>query len=497
MHHFGTYGRGRAHCLFTVLADSRLQELGRRVAGVMALLHEAKQPVGVFVVDADPGQRRLLAGLITERTGGRFTATTCASYEEALAASATRHDAILIADLATIGGLTRVPEFARNGSTLIATSDTGSLSTAVAAVKAGAIDYLPKPIGARVLIERLNAAVAAWRPAVPTEAVGPAPLAHATEVGDFAGFVGRSPAMLAVYDKIRRMAPSSAPVFLTGESGTGKELAAEAIHAHAGADGRPFVAINCSAIPRELMESEIFGHVRGAFTGATEHRAGAAELADGGTLFLDEIAEMDLGLQAKLLRFVQSGTLRRVGGTEQLQVNVRIVSATNRDPLKEVQAGRFRADLFYRLDVLPIHLPPLNARREDIGPLAAHFLALYGQEEGCGPLTLDPATLGALMAHDWPGNVRELANAIRRMVVLGGAVELPDGGLPAAAATDRHDPSPAAAVRPFWHQERRIIEAALDAFGGNIARAAAALELSPSTLYRKRQSWLERGAGDA
>ena len=465
----------------------------------MALVHELSQPVGVFVVDADPGQRRLLAGLIAERTGGRFTATTCASYEEAVAAAATRRDAILIADLATIGGPAGVPEFARNGSALIATSDTGSLSTAVAAMKAGAVDFLPKPIGARALIERLNAAVAAWRPS-PPEPATPALLPHPTGDGDFAGFVGRSPAMRAVYDKIQRMAPSRAPVFLTGQSGTGKELAAEAIHTHAGAEGRPFVAINCSAIPRELMESEIFGHVRGAFTGASEHRAGAAELADGGTLFLDEIAEMDLRLQAKLLRFVQSGTLRRVGGTEQKQVSVRIISATNRDPIEEVKAGRFRADLFYRLHVLPIDLPPLSARREDIPLLAAHFLARYAAEEGCDLVTLDGAALAALAAHDWPGNVRELASVIRRMVVLGGhagIADAPPAAAPAPAPSGEPDPMSSAAIEPHWRQEQRIIEAALDAFGGNIARAAAALELSPSTLYRKRQSWLERGADSA
>ena len=469
----------------------------------MALVQELAQPVGVFVVDADPGQRRMLAGLIGERTGGRFTAVTCASYEEAVAAASGHADAILVADLATIGGPDRVPEFARHGAALIVTSDSGSLSTAVAAVKAGAADFLPKPVGARVLIERLNAAVAGWQPqaaarapaAVATAAAAPAAATGAG--GDFAGFVGRAPAMLAIYDTIRRMAPSQAPVFVTGESGTGKELAAEAIHAHAGAGERPFVAINCSAIPRELMESEIFGHVRGAFTGASEHRAGAAELADGGTLFLDEIAEMDLGLQAKLLRFVQSGTLQRVGGTEQKRVNVRIVSATNRDPLTEVAAGRFRADLFYRLHVLPIHLPPLRERSADIPRLAAHFLARYGAEEGRGPVALDPATLAALTAHDWPGNVRELANAIRRMVVLGGSdgFGLLPGPATVAEGGASPQPAPAGGLEPYWRQERRIIETAVSACGGNIARAAAALELSPSTLYRKRLSWAERPAG--
>ena len=202
---------------------------------------------------------------------------------------------------------------------------------------------------------------------------------------------------------------------------------------------------------------------------------------------------MDLRLQAKLLRFVQSGTLRRVGGTELKRVSVRIISATNRDPLKEVEAGRFRADLFYRLHVLPIHMPPLSERREDIPLLAAHFLAGYAAEEGSAPVALDAGTLAALTAHDWPGNVRELANMVRRMVVLGGGADIPDHPPPVAAAADRQA-SPAPAVAPYWRQERQIIEAALDAFGGNIARAAAALELSPSTIYRKRQSWLEQRA---
>ncbi len=453
----------------------------------MALVQDASQPVGVLVVDADAGQRRMLAGMIAERTGGRFTATACASYEEAVAAVGGRRDSILLADLATVGGPTRLPELARGGFSLIATSDNGSLNTAVAAMKAGAVDFLTKPIGARALIERLDAAVAGWKPTV-MAAQSPTPEAT---TADFADFIGRSPVMLAVYDRIRRMAPSQAPVFLTGESGTGKELAAEAIHSHAGMDGRPFVAINCSAIPRDLMESEIFGHVRGAFTGATENRAGAAELADGGTLFLDEICEMDLGLQAKLLRFVQTGTLRRVGGTETKRVAVRIVCATNRDPLAEVAAGTFRADLFYRLHVLPVHLPPLRDRRDDIVPLAEFFLARTAHEEGSTVESLDDATRAALTGYDWPGNVRELANVIRRMVVLGdkGMIPTAVASREAGAGTTAH------AVRPYWQQERRIVEQALAAFDGSIARAAAALELSPSTIYRKRQSWADQPGG--
>ncbi len=190
----------------------------------------------------------------------------------------------------------------------------------------------------------------------------PAPIVVCDEFEGFEGFIGASSAMTTIYEQIRRISPSKAPVFVTGESGTGKEVAAEAIHARSDRAGGPFIALNCSAIPKELMESEIFGHVKGAFTGAHEERAGAAELAHGGTLFLDEICEMDLALQAKLLRFVQTGTVRRVGDTRLRTVNVRFVCATNREPIREVEAGRFREDLFYRLHVLPLHLPPLRER---------------------------------------------------------------------------------------------------------------------------------------
>jgi two-component system, repressor protein LuxO len=359
-------------------------------------------------------------------------------------------------------------------------------------MKSGASDFMAKPIGAKALIERLDAAVAGWAAPASPEPAAPVPR------NDFAGFIGRSAPMVAVYEQIRRMAPSRAPVFLTGESGTGKELAAEAVHQLAGADRRPFIAINCSAIPRDLMESEIFGHVRGAFTGAAGDRTGAAELAHGGTLFLDEIAEMDLGLQAKLLRFLQTGTFRRVGGSDERRVDVRVISATNRDPFAEVDAGRLRTDLFYRLHVLPIHLPALRERRDDIPLLADTFLQRFATEEGRLFSGFDEKARAALAGHLWPGNVRQLANVIRRVVVLDegpavGLAMLPESirSTTAAAVTLASDRSPQGAlpvIQPYWRQEQAIIEAALAAFGGNIARAAAALEISPSTIYRKRRS---------
>jgi two-component system repressor protein LuxO len=288
-------------------------------------------------------------------------------------------------------------------------------------------------------------------------------------------------------------------VFITGDSGTGKELCAEAVHEAADAGGtRPFIAINCSAIPKDLMESEIFGHVRGAFTGASEARAGAAALADGGTLFLDEIAEMDLGLQAKLLRFVQTGTIRRVGGSTLDHVDVRIVCATNRDPMAEVEAGRFRADLYYRLHVLPIDLPTLAERGEDVLLIARALLARFAAEEGRAFARFDDEAERLILAHAWPGNVRQLANVIRRIVVLNDGVTVDAGMLPAivrrggdAAAPAIRGAAPADVIEvsPFRDQERRIIETAMRSFGGNVSRAAAALEISPATIYRKLKSW--------
>jgi two-component system repressor protein LuxO len=460
----------------------------------MALKRSLAEPVDVVIVDADPAQRRALAGAIANRGVGRFRAHSCADAGEAL--GLWREGAIVIADIETLGGAERLTEIAGPAMSLIATSARGSVNTAIAAVKAGAVDFLPKPIGVSALIERLDAAVAAWRAkaAAPAEAnARPAPTSHA----EFDGFIGDSPAMRAVYDQIRRMAPSKAPVFITGESGTGKEVVAEAIHQAAGGDGRPFVAINCSAIPKDLMESEIFGHVRGAFTGASDNRTGAAELADGGTLFLDEIGEMDLALQAKLLRFIQTGTLRRVGGSELKTVDVRFVCATNRDPFAEVESGRFRSDLFYRLHVLPIQLPPLRERREDILPLARAFLARYAAEEQRGFHGFDAGAETALLAYAWPGNVRQLQNAIRRTVVLHDGSQVTAAMLPETLRAELV-PGPVGAglappvpVASFREQERRIIETALAAFGGNVPRAAAALEISPATIYRKMKSWTE------
>jgi two-component system repressor protein LuxO len=373
----------------------------------------------------------------------------------------------------------------------------GSVATAVAAMRAGAADFLVKPFAAERLVVTLSNVLerAALRREVATLQAG-APR------GGFAGFIGAAPAMQAVYRIIENAAASRATVFVTGESGTGKELAAEAVHALSPRAAGPFVPLNCAAIPRDLIESEIFGHVRGAFTGAVADRPGAARAADGGTLFLDEICEMDLALQGKLLRFIQTGTFVPVGASRAVTTDVRFVCATNRDPLAEVQAGRFREDLYYRLHVVPVALPPLRERGEDVLLLAEAFLARFAAEEGKRFARFAPDAAALLRSHRWPGNVRELENAIRTAVVLhdGEAVTpamLPvtvHGGAaaaPSAAAAPR-PADPARRIRPLAEVEREAIEAAIRLCAGNVPKAAAFLGVSPSTLYRKREAWTRR-----
>lgn len=288
----------------------------------------------------------------------------------------------------------------------------GSVNFAVEAMRLGAYDFLEKPIdpnrlrttiGNTIEKRKLNALITSYK------------FEQEDNPGDF---IGNSPAMQEVYNKIRRIKNSRATVFITGESGTGKEVTALAVHKQNTERNGPFVPINCAAIPHELMESEIFGHVKGAFTGANTERQGAVALADGGTLFLDELCEMDLDLQSKFLRFIQSSRYKKVGGSKFEEVDIRIICATNRNPLEEVKAGRFREDLFYRLYVVPIHLPPLRERDGDCVLLANHFLHYYSSLEKKNFENISHEAERFLMRYNWPGNVRQLQNLIYRIVVL-------------------------------------------------------------------------------
>jgi len=379
----------------------------------------------------------------------------------------------------------------------------GSINRAVQAMRAGAFDFLVKPFDeARLLSAVANAG--AKLPAPVEEEAGSAE--------GFQGFIGRSAAMADIYRMVRSIGRSTATVFITGESGTGKEVCARAIHAVSPRTVKPFVPLNCAAIPRDLLESEVFGHLKGAFTGALSDKPGAAAVADGGTLFLDEICEMDLSLQTKLLRFLQTSTIQPVGAARPIPVDVRIVCATNRDPAEEVRAGRFREDLFYRLHVVPIHMPPLRTRAEDIIDIAEASLGAFAAEEGKSFAGFDAEVRAILTTRPWPGNVRQLLNVVRNIVVLNDGPVVTAAMLPAEIALGAGaqgaervaalpvparpvpKPTPHHAVSllvgtPLADVERALIEATIEHCGGSIPRAAKMLELSPSTIYRKIESW--------
>jgi len=383
----------------------------------------------------------------------------------------------------------------------------GSINKAVEAMRLGAFDFLVKPFDETRFQNAVENGLREF-----TAATGGTPAPRRAPSRAPGGFIGSSPVMQELYDRIGSVSRSMATVFLTGESGTGKELCAQAIHAASSRAKGPFVPLNCGAIPADLLESEVFGHLKGSFTGAISDKPGAAAAADGGTLFLDEICEMDLNLQTKMLRVLQSSTIQPVGATKQRKVNVRIVCATNRNPLEEVKAGRFREDLYYRLQVVPLHLPPLRERGEDILEIARAALAQYAREEGATFRDLSPEVAEHFLRLPWPGNVRQLQNVLRNITVLHrGTVVTPDL-LPADLLADTPraapitvpvaeapahvpgaDPVAALVGMPLAEIERRVIEATIRAHGGSIPKAARVLDVSPSTIYRKRDAW-EKGA---
>ena len=496
----------------------------------------------VLVVEDIPSNAEMYR-VILERSG--YGVRLAETQAEARAALATRRPSAMLLDLQLPdgNGLELLHALRDDGGMVpsVVLTGNGSVQRAVDAMRAGAIDFLMKPCSADKMREAVAQAIARWTPAHAEAAAngkGTEDLAPASVRGP-SGFIGDSPAMRNVFALIESAAASLAPVFITGESGTGKELCARAVHDGGPRRNGPFVPLNCAAIPRELMETEIFGHRRGAFTGAVEDRAGAAAQADGGTLFLDEICEMDLDLQAKLLRLIQEGTFKRVGDAQERAVDIRFVCATNRDPLAMVRAGRFREDLYYRLHVVPMAVPPLRERAGDVQRLAERFLADFTAVEGKRFTGFAPEALRVLEAHDWPGNVRELENAIRSAVVLndGGrldaamlpthlrtAAAVPGGGADEAASPESprpesprpegpaHEdggvgaatwtaevPAPVAdvLVQPLDRLEMLAIDTAIARFDGNVTRAAQALNISTSTIYRKRQAWARRhGDGD-
>jgi len=455
---------------------------------------ERAQP-RILVVEDDAGLRDLLCN---ELEDAGYRSTAAADAEQARTMIGRDHVDLVVSDLRLPGdsgrdlldhcrGLDAPPGF-------IMITAFGTVEQAVDALKRGADDFLTKPLRldhlrlavARVLeARRLRSEVSQYR-----KLLG---------AGEFHGMVGRSAPMRRLFDAIRQVAPLGGPVIITGESGTGKELVARALHAESPRRDAPFVPLNCAAMPPELMESELFGHARGAFTGATQQRPGLFVEADGGTLLLDEIGEMQPDTQAKLLRVLEDGCIRPLGADREIQVDVRLVAATNRDLEAAVEDGSFREDLFFRVNVIHIHVPPLRARGGDVLLLAQSFLDRYAARFGKDVVGLSPGAAERLMAYNWPGNVRELRNCIERAVALGRVSDVQVEDLPERVRTHSRaqlvvgsdDPSELAELAEI---ERRYILHVMEVVGGNKSLAAKTLGLDRKTLYRKLQRYARSGS---
>jgi DNA-binding NtrC family response regulator len=438
-------------------------------------------------------------------TAGAYGVAEAVGKLEEARSSGTRYDAV-VTDLRMPDGdgLTVLREVRRllPGTPVLVMTAFGSVATSVEAMRFGAVTMLEKPVPVAQLEREVRDAIADAR-----EVEG------GLEAAGGAGLVGGSPAIRAVFDTLVRVAPSNSSVLIQGESGTGKELIAQAVHRLSRRALGPLVAVNCAAIPEQLLESELFGHVKGAFTGASQSRSGRFRMADGGTIFLDEIGEMPLPLQGKLLRVLQERTVEPVGGSKSEPADFRLIAATNKDLEAQVAKGAFRGDLFYRLNVVPLVLPPLRERRGDVPLLAAHFLARHnaGKER---PLAFSQEAIDALERHLWPGNVRELENLVERLVVLKGEGEIGAADLPgpirnaktaAAAGTENGSEIPTALppggvdlYKVLADLEDRLIREALERSGGNKNQAAKILGLNRTTLVEKlRKKGALKGSGNA
>jgi DNA-binding NtrC family response regulator len=455
-------------------------------------------PERVLIVEDDPVTRTGLAELV--RTWG-FAVEAAADGEEALRLVTAFRPAIVVSDLMMprINGLQLLKALKdEEDIKVILLTAQGSVESAVEAVKDGAEDYLTKPVDPqklKLLLLRISELNAHKRENLALRR-------QLREQGSFGRIVGNSPAMRRIYQVIEQAAPTPASVLIIGESGTGKELIAQTIHQLSPRAEAPFVAINCAAIPETLLESEIFGHERGAFTGAVDRRAGCFELADRGTLFLDEIAEMQSMTQVKLLRVLQERRFRRLGGRVEQEVDVRVIAATNLDPAQAMREGKLRDDLFYRLNVFTIELPPLRDRKEDLGLFIQAFIEEFNARDRRQVRAVTPEAMRMLEMYDWPGNVRELRNVVERATILarGEFVEpqhLPRFGVSALAKAAEASAS-GVTITPGMtvdEAERRLILATLEASGGNKTRAAEMLGISLKTLHNKLNKMKEVAGG--
>jgi DNA-binding NtrC family response regulator len=457
----------------------------------------------VLIVDDEKHTREGLQQALSEH----YDVSLAASADEAFNLMAEQSFDVIVTDLRMPGksGLKIVDKALSlpNKPAVLMMTAYGTVETAVEAMKRGAVDFLTKPVN----IERLEVLIQRALRTKTLEVEVKQLQERLDEKFSFASIVGHSPRLQAVIDQVRLVAPSKATVLIEGESGTGKELIAQAIHQASPRAKQAFIAVHCAALSESLLESEIFGHERGSFTGATERRIGRFESADGGTLFLDEIGEISPATQVKLLRFLETKSIERVGGSRPIELDVRLVAATNRPLEQAMKAGKFREDLFFRLNVVRIAMPPLRERAEDIPLLLAHYIKVFSDENKVPPLVVEPGALRTLQAYPWPGNIRELRNFCENAVVLRRGGNLTEYDLeprfrsPAAAdvrpagptggrAAEQPEAS-APGVLSVEENEKRLLREALIEARGNRTKAAELMGISRRTLHRKIAQWPE------
>ena len=460
---------------------------------IVALEPRSAASERVLIVEDDRATRMGLAELV--RTWG-FTADVAVDGEDALEKITSFRPAIVVSDLVMprMGGLDLLRAIQEQGgdiATLLLTAQ-GTVDTAVEAMKAGAYDYLTKPVDParlRILLEKV---VERQETLLEVKTLR----RHLREHGAYGSMVGNSPEMRKIYQVVEQAAPTSASVLITGESGTGKELVAQTLHQLSPRSSFPYVPINCAAIPETLLESEIFGHEKGAFTGALERRQGCFELADRGTLFLDEIAEMTPQTQVKLLRVLQERKFRRLGGRHEQSVDVRIIAATNAEPEEAVRNGKLREDLFYRLNVFAIRLPPLRDRKEDLSLLIQSFVSEFNTRNGKSVASVDQQAMRILEAYSWPGNVRELRNVVERATILAKGEFIEPSHLPPSLHESGAKSALSLSLSPgvtVDEAERRLILMTLEHTHDNKTRAAEMLKISLKTLHNKLNKLRIRG----
>ncbi len=447
----------------------------------------------ILIIDDDRGLRKSLTLILTD---AGYEVRVAEDGEEGLAVALAENPQLILCDvrMPKKDGLSFLREYRESGGKALVLVMTayGNIELAIEAMQAGAYDYIPKPFGADEVL--LTVRKAEERESL-REEVGRL-RSEVRADRRFGEIVARSPAMITALEVAQKVAPYPSPVLISGASGTGKELVARLIHRERERASGPFIPVNCGAIPETLLESEFFGYVKGAFTGADRDRMGLFEAADGGTLFLDEVGELPTSLQVKLLRALQDGEIRRLGGTESMEVDVRVIAATNRDLEGMVQQGEFREDLYYRLAVVPIHLPALCRRREEIPDLVHHFLERHRERLGVKVTAISPEAMEGLLKYPWPGNIRELENLLERIVVLAEGTEIEAGDLPEDVLHPSPDRAPVSisdhdlsVKRHSAELERVLIRRALERTGGNKTQAAELLELSPRALRYKIQDY--------